>query len=551
MDLRGKRIAVYARYSTDKQNALSIEDQLRVCREYVERAGGTINAGLVFSDAAISGASTVRPGFAALQEAVRAKSVDFIVTEDVSRIGRDVGNNDRAFKEFKSYGARLLTLDGFDTGGHESNNIVLGAIKSAMGEMYLAELRSRTKRGMDGLFDAGQHTGGRVYGYRAVATDTGKKRLDIDEAQAVVVRRLFSEVLAGHSHRAVAQRLNADGVEAPRGGKWSFLTIRSMLRNELYAGRVVFNRRQWERDHETGKRKKRDRPRNEWRIRECPELRIVDADTWDGMQALIRAAAKRHEGGQRKKNAYPLSGLLACGMCGASMVIAGGGKLYQCAGQSRGHGCKNTATLRERDARKWIVDRVRDAAGVPALLDAMRADWAATLGSGDRAIRSELAERRAALTRTEGQVLRLLDWVADGNDSPAVRAKLSEKEDHAELQRVAIARLERELGRVPVLPSVEGVRRFLRGLPDELQRDPVEARGVLQEMIDRVHCTPAADGVYRLRFDLDMGKLLQTSAHPPVRNARSFELVAVAGFKLKRVVFPVDDLCLRGYGGGS
>ena len=59
------RVALYARYSSDNQNAASIEDQFRVCREQAAREGWRVVG--TYQDAAISGASvTLRPGVPAL-----------------------------------------------------------------------------------------------------------------------------------------------------------------------------------------------------------------------------------------------------------------------------------------------------------------------------------------------------------------------------------------------------------------------------------------------------------------------------------------------------
>ena len=54
------RAAIYARYSSDNQREASIEDQVRICRDRIEREGWTLVE--VYSDAAVSGATTLRPG---------------------------------------------------------------------------------------------------------------------------------------------------------------------------------------------------------------------------------------------------------------------------------------------------------------------------------------------------------------------------------------------------------------------------------------------------------------------------------------------------------
>lgn len=553
MDLKAKRVAVYARYSSDRQNPSSIEDQLRVCREYVVRAGGEIGDGLVFMDAAISGTSAVRPGFQALHAAVRAGSVDVVVTEDLSRIGRDVGNNDRTLKEFKSLGARLIAInDGLDTG--QSSAKLIGAIKSAMSEAYLDELKGRTKRGLDGAFDAGAHTGGRAFGYRIVPMGDGteRKRLEVDPVEAAIVRRIFADFVAGHTQLAITTALNREGIKSPRGQRWSHMSVRALLHNELYAGLQIFNRREWSRDNQTGKRSNKKRDRSEWRRRERPELRIVDAATWHAAQEKSVRAGKAWKSGERTRPGYPLSGLLACAECGELMVLSGGPrKYYQCGGRRRGFGCHNASALRERDVRTWLLERVIETAGASDVVEDLRSQYAATVGGKDRAIKAELGQRRAQLAVTVSKTSKLFDYVLEHGETPATRAKMAELEDHAELQRAAISKLEAELGRVPVIPSAEMIRAFLRALPDAAMRKPIEMRALLGEMLARpARCSPTPAG-YRVSFELQLSAILNATSAAPGSGPRSFVAVAGAGFAYDRALDSrvIEGVIPRGHGG--
>jgi DNA invertase Pin-like site-specific DNA recombinase len=63
------RVAVYARYSSDNQREASIEDQVRICRERIAAEGWQLVQ--VYRDAALSGATTLRPGYQALLEGAR------------------------------------------------------------------------------------------------------------------------------------------------------------------------------------------------------------------------------------------------------------------------------------------------------------------------------------------------------------------------------------------------------------------------------------------------------------------------------------------------
>ncbi len=60
------RVVLYAPYSSDQQRSASIDDQLRLCRSFVERQGWTVAA--EYTDAAVSGTSLIRPGIQACSE---------------------------------------------------------------------------------------------------------------------------------------------------------------------------------------------------------------------------------------------------------------------------------------------------------------------------------------------------------------------------------------------------------------------------------------------------------------------------------------------------
>ena len=75
------------------------------------------------------------------------------------------------------------------------------------------------------------------------------------------MRRIFEEFVAGSSPRAIAKRLNAEGVPGPGGRDWRDTTIRGQfdrgtgfLNNEIYTGRLVWNRCTYVKNPNTGKR---------------------------------------------------------------------------------------------------------------------------------------------------------------------------------------------------------------------------------------------------------------------------------------------------------
>ena len=123
------------------------------------------------------------------------------------------------------------------------------------------------------------------YGYKVVGVGV----LEIDEAEAAVILRIFAAYAEGMSPRAIAHELNRDGVPGPRGGEWTASTIHGdrraqdgILHQELYIGVRVFNRRHYRKHPDTGRRSSVLNPSEAWLREAVPDLQIVPNDLWGG-----------------------------------------------------------------------------------------------------------------------------------------------------------------------------------------------------------------------------------------------------------------------------
>ena len=95
--------------------------------------------------------------------------------------------------------------------------------------------------------------------------------------EAAIVRRIFNDYMAGASPKQIAKALNREGMRGPRGALWSPSTIHGnpkrgigILHNELYIGRMVWNRQRFLKDPDTGKRVARPNPQSEWITKDVP-----------------------------------------------------------------------------------------------------------------------------------------------------------------------------------------------------------------------------------------------------------------------------------------
>ena len=208
----GLRAALYARFSTDLQSDRSIDDQLALCREHAGRLGLTVVA--TYTDRARTSASLIgRDGILRLMEDARAGRFDLVVVEALDRLSRDQEDLAGIHKRLDFGGIGIEAVhDG------RADAIQVG-IRGLVGHLFLADLKHKVRRGMQGVVRDGRSAGGRAYGYAPVPSQPGE--LTVVEAEAAVVRRIFGEYLAGDTPRTIAGRLNAEGVPPPRGARWN------------------------------------------------------------------------------------------------------------------------------------------------------------------------------------------------------------------------------------------------------------------------------------------------------------------------------------------
>lgn len=426
-------VAIYARFSSELQNARSCDDQVDDLQRTLVRDGETAEP-LVFTDEATSGTLWDRPGLQALLREVEAGNLRELRVEHPDRLSRDIGDADRIAKLLRHHDVRLVCSNGVVLDGSAGASLTFG-VTAVLAENYLRELGAKTLRGQRASARQGKATGGRLYGYR---TNPEDKWVAIDPAEAKVVRLMFRLYAEGYGYARIARELNGRGIAPPRsrrkGKGWIASAIREQLRNPKYVGDWSFGVRQFARHPVTRKRKVRERPEADIIREHRPELAIVDRATWDVVQAKLaahaesyrRAAAKRTV--LHRRSDYLLSGLLRCGCCGALMNLAGGSTrhYYRCSANRKRGTCDNALSVREDVARRCILDAIADALWTPGALEHIRHQVAERLGELTRGLGAELASARARLAEHETRIGRLVTALADGLDSPTVRETLTD-----------------------------------------------------------------------------------------------------------------------------
>jgi DNA invertase Pin-like site-specific DNA recombinase len=496
------RVGIYARYSTDKQNETSIDDQLRRARDAIMRAGGDIKGAATFTDSAKSARSMAgREGLDALLRAIDARQIDIVITEDVSRIARDMEDSANIFKRLQYANVPLIGLsDGVDTSAKQGK--LTYAFKSMMAEWYIDELRERTLRGLEGRALAGFATGAVPLGFRSVpevdaAGRTIGNRVEIDETTAPIIVRIFTEYRDDGAYHRIAHALNREGVPSPRQGSkhqrfgWGAGTIRAILRNEKYIGIWRFKEREWVKVPGTNKRRPRPRPADEVITIDRPELRIIDDELWTAVQKKLAAVGRKYKGDRAARTpgtwrtTYLLSGILVCDECSFPLTIYGGGstRYYRCATHHTKGTCQSDLRVREEVIRAQCLDAIRAEIETPAAIDYMRKQIAELLRTYSRDLEKERTERRERLQRTEERIQGLVNFIADGDRSEYIVKTLRDLEAQAKTERAAIERLEQAAKQPLRLPSPDEIALGAFRLEQLIAGDQHRARLQLQRLL--------------------------------------------------------------------
>jgi site-specific DNA recombinase len=503
------RVALYARYSSDNQRDASIEDQLRLCRTYAERQSWTIVGS--YADRAVSGDSLLRAGIQAVIADAQQGRFDVVLAEALDRISRDQEDVAGVFKRLRFAGVTIMTLAEGDI-----CELHIG-LKGTMNALFLKDLAAKTHRGIRGRVEKGKYSGGNCYGYRvAKRLDVGGEPIrgerEIVSEEAEIIRRIFRDFAAGLSPRRIVSALNQNCIPGPDGGLWVESSLRGnrrlgtgILNNELYIGRMVWNRQRRMKNPHTGGRVLRLNPQSEWVRVEVPELRIVDDDLWQAVKerqaALAKAYAKQVTASRnaiaKALNATHrprtlLSGLLVCGCCGGSYARRGQDR-YACVTHVRSGGCDNSRTIGREALEARVLDGLKHKLMAPEIAaEAMRA-YADETNRLNRERRTNAETDRKALADIERQLKAIIAAIEDGGYT----RMLSDRLRALEAQQDEITE---RLARAPIsIPDIhpniaDTYRRKVARLADALNHpeDRYEAAAALRGLIERIVLAPGS-----------------------------------------------------------
>lgn len=328
--------ALYIRLSRedgDKVESFSVANQRLQLEEFVE-SHEDLNLYDIYVDDGWTGTNFQRPGFLRMLEDIEAKKVRCVVVKDLSRLGRNMARvSDYINDYFPSRKIRFIAInDQIDRDYYEidTGEDMMIDVKNMFNGFYPKDISKKVRSTFRAKQGKGQFIGAFAsFGYVKAADD--HNRLEVDEYAAGIVKRIFDMYISGLGQNTIAKTLNSEGIPCPSAYKrqcghnyrnsnrldstsyWTYSTVRNILKNEMYIGNMVQNKS----FRQICKQNAVALPQDKWIVVKNTHEPIIDRDTWDKVQDLLKRNTRQTN---MEQNIHIFAGFLKCGDCGRAMV---------------------------------------------------------------------------------------------------------------------------------------------------------------------------------------------------------------------------------------
>lgn len=524
-------IHFYLRRSKDDagKQEFSIDTQRLVCRDFVEASGFDAASIVEHIDEGKSG-DDFHSRAALRRMMASVKPGDVVICVDQSRLGRDAIEVTLVVRDLvRDGGCRLYySRSGQQVQFTNAIDQAMTFIQGTGHQMELESIRARTREALRARVRAGRVAGGRCYGYKLERRNDESGRpyttAIVDEEQAKIVRRIFREYLYHKGLKAIASKLNEEGVPAPMAGRrgtgsWSPGAVRVMLLNPRYRGLYVHGKVKRVRRGGAAERIKADP--SEVLTREIPEWRIVDDETWLAVQEKFAERANGPEKTPRTMGRYALSGIARCETCGGpiGVVQSRHGKherylSYGCVWhhQRGATVCPVTIYQRTEEIEAALIDALQRRVLVPSVLDQIMGEVRSHLAARLPEVVADVGELQQELRSTKAEHDRFAKAIALSDDVGVLlqemrvrRARIQYLESKIDVVRKTPQEIERLASAVEATAHAK-----LLALQQALAR-PEDRRQVFLALFPKgVRLAPSHDGtrqVWKISADAHLGEL--------------------------------------------
>jgi site-specific DNA recombinase len=310
------KCVIYARVSTKREEQKnSLENQVSLAERMAKEHGFTIVGRYI--DNGVSGTGFKnRLEITRLLNDAKSKKFDVVIAKSVSRLGRNLGKSLSLANDLEQEGIRLiLPEDDYDT--ETSKSRFMFNLKAILAEEESSKMSERIKLALREKANQGEYKASQApYGY---SINPITKKLEVNEETAAIVKEIFRLYLyEGWGMFKISNYLMNNGTPAPRKGKkWHQNTIKGMLNNQAYIGKLVHCKEETLNTlakSELYKKRKQLEPEKQVIIENAHPALISEED-FQAVQELMRKKGKHKSNGKESLFAH----IAQCADCKSGM----------------------------------------------------------------------------------------------------------------------------------------------------------------------------------------------------------------------------------------
>lgn len=324
------KVWLYYRLSRDEDAELnSLNNQRNILVEYANANNHEI-VGESFDDN-VSGMHFNREGISKIYEQVENKAIDAIIVKDLSRLGRHRTQTAMFIDYLREHDVRVLSVtENIDT-SNEDDDLMIG-FKGIFNDMYARDISKKIRAG----YKQKQKNGIVITVPLGYFKDKNTNEILIVEEEAEIVRKIFDLYLSGYGLKAIAKKLNDEGIKSPQyyqnkmynkklpsnkpeiTGRylWVNTTVKRILQNEFYIGTVTCHKTYTSKINHIRKAL----PEDEQFKHENFAPAIISKDKWEQVQFLLSSKRSNNVRASSSNPCHRYTGLIECGDCGCTFV---------------------------------------------------------------------------------------------------------------------------------------------------------------------------------------------------------------------------------------
>lgn len=320
--------ALYLRKSQADQPDESIAEVLAKHRtmlmELADKMGVDVAQADIFEEVVSGESLYARPEMLRLLEQVEAGAYAGVFCMDIDRLGRGSMSEQGIILETFRLAETKIICPGKTYDLTNDADEELTEMKALFARFELKMIRKRMRRGLMQTIQAGGYVANQPYGYRKCTV--GKlPSLEINEEQAKFIRHIYKRYREGVGAHIISEELNAMGSVPNRSDKWSRNTVRHVLRNPTYAGKVAWNRVKRYKPTKNNPRPRAEHQKMEdWILVDGLHPAIIPWEEWQQVQEIRKGRYIPSQNHGQVANV--LAGLIRCGNCGHNMQRMGQNK---------------------------------------------------------------------------------------------------------------------------------------------------------------------------------------------------------------------------------